>query len=144
MFDEDLGDLFVIRVAGNVVDPIVLGSIEYAAAHLGTRLLVVLGHTSCGAVKATLDAMQNPPDEISPNIQALVDAIQPAVAPLLAQEPPLAEMALGAAAVRANVASVVAQLGRESALLTSLMGEDGLEVIGAEYDLGSGAVTFLS
>lgn len=143
VFDQGLGDLFVIRVAGNIVAPTLVGSIEYAASALGTRLVVVMGHSSCGAVAATLGELENPSEGISPNLGAIVESIRPAVAPLrdtaAADDPDR----LLHEAVRANVRASAAQLRQGSSeVLEQLIAEDGLMVVGAEYDLGTGAVDF--
>ena len=144
VFDADLGELFVVRVAGNVLDPIVLGSIEFAVTALGTRLLVVLGHSACGAIEAALGQIAEPSADLSPHLQALVAALRPAVAPVVAANPQLAPMALHAEAVTANVVAVAGALEREC---TKWLGEETRErlpalVVGAEYDLGSGVVHF--
>lgn len=139
VFDQGPGDLFVVRVAGNIAAPSQLGSIEYAASHLGTRLLVVLGHSQCGAVAATVSLLQQSQTHPSPNLQAIVDRISPAVEPLLEEDPntPLHD------AVVANVRQAVGDLRRDSALLDELAKSGDLTIVGAEYWLDSGAVTFL-
>lgn len=133
IFDQGLGDLFVIRVAGNIVAPSGIGSVEFAAERFGTRLVVVLGHSRCGAVQATLEAMQQPPEQISRNLQFIVDRIRPNL---------LKEFTLGAA-VRANVRASVAALQHGSAILEELVANDGLMIVGAEYSLETGVVEFL-
>ena len=143
IFDQGLGDLFVIRVAGNIVAPSHIGSVEFAAAQFGTRLVVVLGHTNCGAVKATLDELQRPTDVQSPGLRSIVDRIRPSVEPLLADTQRYVPHELMRQAVHANVRSSVAQLRHGSAILEHLIQEDGLLVVGAEYALETGVVTFL-
>jgi len=142
VFGQGLGDLFVIRVAGNVVAPSQIGSVEFAAARLHTRLAVVLGHTQCGAIGATLEELRQPAAQRSPHLQDIVDRIRPAVEPLLAT--PLARQpeALAAEAVRANVRTAVDQLRRGSAILASLIEREGFMIVGAEYNLATGVVEF--
>jgi carbonic anhydrase len=142
VFGQGLGDLFVIRVAGNIVAPSQIGSVEFAAARLGTRLAVVLGHTQCGAIAATLEELRQPAPQRSPHLRAIVDRIRPAVEPLLAT--PLARQpdALAAEAVRANVRAAVHQLRQGSTILADLMEREGLMIVGAEYCLATGVVDF--
>lgn len=142
IFDQGLGDLFVIRVAGNVITPAVLGSVEFAGHVLGSRLLVVLGHTGCGAIKTTLQEMITPTDNLSPNLQALVDCIRPSITPLLPQNQEIDATELLPQAVQANVHQSVAQLEQHSQIVQNLCQTDGLQIIGAEYSLATGAVTF--
>ncbi len=144
VFDQGLGDLFVIRVAGNIASPSQIGSIEYAAGHLGTRLIVVLGHTGCGAVQATLSEMAQPPAERSPNLSAIVDRIRPALESLWSERGSKEPGDLLADAVRANVQASAAQLREGSTILENLMDNDGLLVVGAEYSLATGAVDFFN
>lgn len=141
VFHQGVGDLFVIRVVGNIVAPSLIGSVEFAAAQFGTRLVVVLGHTQCGAVQATLDELRHPATERSPNLHAIVDRIRPAVEPLLDAGP--AGEALVAQAIRANIEASVAQLRHGSGILERLITEDGLKIVGAEYSLETGEVEFL-
>lgn len=138
VFDQGLGDLFVIRVAGNIVAPSLLGSVEYAAIHLGSRLAVVLGHSGCGAVRATIEQVRHPAAALSPNIAAIVDQIRPSVEPLIAG----AADDLTERAVRANVGASANQLRHGSAVLGDLVRNDGLLVIGAHYSLATGIVDF--
>jgi carbonic anhydrase len=143
IFDQGLGDLFVIRVAGNIVAPSQIGSIEFAAERFGTRLVVVLGHSTCGAVSATLEELGRPSEAQSRNLQSIVDRIRPAVEPLLAaggaRLPPRELMQL---AVRANIRASVNQLRHGSEILENLTQRDGLLVVGAEYSLETGVVDF--
>lgn len=138
VFDQGLGDLFVVRVAGNIVAPTQIGSIEFAAERFGTRLVVVLGHSSCGAVSATLEALQQPQTDGSPNLGTIVDRIAPVIRDLL----PGDWDAVMQKAVRANVHASVAGLRAESTIIDNLIRTDGLMVIGAEYALETGRVEF--
>ena len=142
VFDQGLGDLFVIRVAGNVVAPSQIGSVEFAAAQFHTRLVVVLGHSGCGAVVATIDQLKRPLDKQSRNLRAIVDRVRPAVEPLLAT--PLRDdaQALMRTAVRANVRVAASNLRHGSEILEQLIASDGLLVVGAEYSLDTGVVEF--
>jgi carbonic anhydrase len=142
VFDQGLGDLFVIRVAGNVVAPSQVGSVEFAAGHFRTRLVVVLGHTHCGAVAATVEVLQGtaPPDSAA--IRSIVDRVRPAVEPLMATELARDPGALRREATRANVRASANQLRHGSALLERLTQDEGLLVVGAEYDLETGVVDF--
>lgn len=142
VFDQSLGDLFVIRVAGNIADPTEIGSIEYAAQHLGTKLIVVLGHTRCGAVAATLDYLAAPTSDLSPNLSALVELIRPSVEPLSVGKHVHDQEALAREAVRANVRASVEKLTEKSALLANLVDNAGLQIVGAEYSLEEGVVDF--
>jgi carbonic anhydrase len=142
VFDQGLGDLFVIRVAGNIVAPSQVGSVEFAAERFGTRLVVVLGHSQCGAVIAALDQLQRPEPARSRNLASIVDRVRPAVEPLLELPVAADPERLMAEAVRANVERSVQQLRHGSEILEQLAVADGLLVIGAEYSLESGAVEF--
>jgi len=142
VFDQGLGDLFVIRVAGNIVSPSQVGSIEFAAERFGTRLVVVLGHSACGAVQATVEELERPSESRSPNLHAIVDRIRPSVETLLETELAGDREALIRHAVRANIRLSVAHLKHGSRILEELVDNDGLRVIGAEYDLETGAVEF--
>lgn len=142
VFDQGLGDLFVIRVAGNIVAPSQIGSIEFAAERFGTRLVVVLGHTRCGAVQATLEALQQPDGRRSRNMGSIVDRIRPSVESLLATERGQDEDALISSAVRANVRVSTRSLRHGSELLERLIQSEGLLVVGAEYSLETGFVDF--
>jgi carbonic anhydrase len=141
VFDQGLGDLFVIRVAGNIVAPSQIGSVEFAASRFGTRLAVVMGHSECGAVTATLDEVRGRGTEQSRNLRSIVDRIRPAVEPLLAS--PHDPGTLVRAAVRANVRAAVNQLRHGSELLEQLVQAEGLVIVGAEYSLRTGVVEFL-
>ena len=141
IFDQGLGDLFVIRVAGNIVAPSQVGSVEFAAARFGTPLVVVLGHTQCGAVLATLEEIRSRTSQ-SPNLRTIVDRIRPSVETLLATELSGDEARLVRHAVRANVRASADHLRHGSALLERLIQSGGLVVVGAEYSLETGEVEF--
>jgi carbonic anhydrase len=141
VFDQGLGDLFVIRVAGNIVAPSQVGSVEFAAEAFGTRLVVVLGHTNCGAIHATLQQLARPWREQSRNLSSIVDRIRPAVEDLLSAAPhDTAE--LEHRAVRANIRMSANHLRHGSGVLEELIRTDGLLVVGAEYSVDSGVVDF--
>lgn len=143
VFDQGLGDLFVIRVAGNIVAPSQVGSVEFAAARYGPRLVVVLGHSQCGAILATVDELRMPTEDQSRNLRAIVDRVRPSVEGLLATELRHDADALVKAAVRANIRTSVNQLRHGSPVLEHLIQDEGLLVVGAEYSLESGVVEFL-
>ena len=142
IFDQGLGDLFVIRVAGNIVAPSHIGSVEFAAEQFGTRLVVVLGHTKCGAVEATLEELARPSGSRSPNLRAIVDYIRPAVAELLETEIREDKDMLVHHAVRANIRASAKHLRHGSKILEQMIAESGLVVVGAEYSLETGEVEF--
>ena len=133
IFDQGPGDLFVIRVAGNIVAPSLIGSVEFAAERFGTRLVVVLGHSSCGAIQATLEELRRPTTNQSPNLKAIVDRIRPAVS--VGDDEP--------AAMRANILASVSQLRHGSAIIEGLIESNGLVVVGAWYSLDTGVVELL-
>lgn len=141
IFDQGVGDLFVIRVAGNIAAPSQIGSIEFAVERFGVRLVVVLGHSSCGAVRATLDHYVSP-GENTPGLKAIVDRIGPSVLPLAEGCKESDVPKLMPRAVRANVRSTVNILRNASTLLERLRLDDGLLIIGADYDIESGHVEF--
>ena len=143
VFDQGLGDLFVIRVAGNVVAPSGIGSVEFAATRFGTQLVVVLGHTSCGAIIATMDELQQPTENRSPNLHSIVNRIRPSVEPLLLSGEHEADPdALIDHAVRSNIDMSVNQLRRGSAILENLIAQGRLAIVGALYSLETGVVEF--
>ncbi len=142
VFDQGLGDLFVIRVAGNIVAPSQIGSVEFAAAQFGSPLVVVLGHSNCGAVKATIAELRQEAASRSPNLRAIVDRVRPAVEPLLADARD--EEELLDRAVRANVMTTVHQLRHGSEIIESLIEAGNLSVVGAEYSLATGEVDFFT
>jgi carbonic anhydrase len=142
VFDQGFGDLFVIRVAGNIVAPSQVGSVEFAASRFGTRLVVVLGHSGCGAITATLEEITGRATSQSRNLRSIVDRVRPSVETLLASGLNLSEDVLIREAVRANVRASVNHLRHGSELLERLRLDDGLMVVGAEYSLETGVVTF--
>jgi carbonic anhydrase len=142
VFDQSFGDLFVIRVAGNIVAPSQVGSVEFAASRFGTRLVVVMGHSQCGAVIATVEELQGQQSNQSKNLRSIVDRVRPSVEPLLAGKRHGDPDELLRAAVRANVRASVNHLRRGSELLEKLIPEIGLLVVGAEYSLETGEVEF--
>ena len=142
VFDQGLGDLFVIRVAGNVVASSQIDSVEFAAARFRTRLVVVLGHSQCGAVIATLEELQQPNDLRSRSLRAIVGRVRPSVEALLATDLRDDPDALLQQAVRANIRASVNQLRHGSDVLERLIAADGLVIVGAEYSLETGMVCF--
>ena len=142
VFDQGLGDLFVIRVAGNIVAPSQVGSVEFAASQFKTRLVVVLGHSQCGAICATVEEMKRPNSEQSLNIKAIVDRIRPSVEPFRVTELWEDDIALVEQAMRSNVRASVNQLRHGSIILEDLCENDDLLIIGAEYSLETGEVVF--
>ncbi|MFW6060823.1 MAG: carbonic anhydrase, partial [Phycisphaeraceae bacterium] len=142
VFDQGLGDLFVIRVAGNIVAPSQVGSVEFAAERFGTHLVVVLGHSMCGAVVSTLEQLERPAQSRSPNLGAIVGRIRPAVEPLMETDLRHDSDALVRHAVRANIRASADRLRHGSAILENLIENDELLVVGAEYALDSGVVDF--
>lgn len=142
IFDQGLGDLFVIRVAGNIVEPSQIGSIEFAASKFGTRLVVVMGHSQCGAIAETIRELQAPTENRSENVGAIVDFIRPSVEPLLEHVNEGDEDAIIARAVRANVCASAEKLRHGSKLFAELERDNGLLIVGAEYSLETGLVDF--
>src|SRR5215217_7347932 len=143
VFDQGLGDLFVIRVAGNIVAPSQVGSVEFAAARYDTRLVVVVGHSQCGAILATLEELRRPTANQSQSLRAIVDRVRPSVEGLLATDLRHDSDALVKQAVRANIRASVDHLRHGSEVLEQLIQEGGLRVVGAEYSLETGVVEFL-
>lgn len=142
VFDQGLGDLFVIRVAGNIVAPSQVGSVEFGAARYGTRLVVVLGHSECGAVLATLEELRRPTENQSRNLRAIVDRVRPSVEGLLETALGHDQEALVQQAVRANIRASANHLRHGSEILEQLIQDEGLLVVGAEYSLETGVVEF--
>ena len=142
VFDQGLGDLFVIRVAGNIVAPSQVGSVEFSAARYFTRLVVVLGHSQCGAILATLEELRTPTENQSHNMRAIVDRLRPSVESLLHTELRNDSDALVREAVRANIRASVDHLRHGSQVLEELIQREGLLVVGAEYSLETGMVEF--
>jgi carbonic anhydrase len=154
VFDQGLGDLFVIRVAGNIAAPSQIGSVEFAVARFDIRLVVVLGHSNCGAIQATLEAVDHP-HEVSPALHAIVDRIMPALGDIAhahaggddhdhdhdhGDDDALNRRAHDA--MRANVRYTAARLRADSTYLDRMCDEQGLSIVGADYDLSSGVVDF--
>ena len=144
VFDQSLGDLFVIRVAGNVVALSQIGSVEFAAMNFGVRLVVVMGHTQCGAVKATLSELKDGTPNPSRNLSSIVERIRPSVAGLMDTDLRNDAAALEAAAVRSNVRVSVNALRHGSEILEGFIQDDGLMIVGAEYSLENGTVDFFT
>lgn len=142
VFDQGVGDLFVIRVAGNIVAPSQIGSIEFAAQKFGTKLVVVLGHTHCGAVEATIDELQQPAEKQSRNIAAIVSRIQPSVMDLLERDNAMDRDELMHKAVRENVRFSANALRHGSEIIEELIGAGELLIVGAVYSLDTGIVEF--
>lgn len=142
VFDQGLGDLFVIRVAGNIVASSQVGSVEFAVSRYHTRLVVVLGHSRCGAIAATIDALLDGENSASCNIAAIVNRVKPSVAGFLDTELRHDRPALHRAAVRANVRASADHLRHGSPIIESLIAHEGLLVVGAEYALETGLVDF--
>ncbi len=142
VFDQGLGDLFVIRVAGNIVASSQVGSVEFAAARFGTRLVVVLGHSGCGAIQATIETLQQPTANHAGSLRSIVDRVRPSVEALFATDLRHDPAALMRQAVRANIRASANHLRNGSDILERLIQQDGLLVIGAEYSLETGVVCF--
>jgi carbonic anhydrase len=142
VFDQGFGDLFVIRVAGNVVAPSQVGSVEFAAARFGTRLVVVMGHSHCGAITAAVEEVLGRPSSQSRHLRSIVDRIRPSIDSILAARGDRDPDALVRDGGRANVRASADHLRHGSELLEELIRGDGLLVVGAEYALDSGVVTF--
>jgi carbonic anhydrase len=142
VFDQGPGDLFVIRIAGNVISKTQLGSIEYAARNLGARLVVVLGHTGCGAVMAAYAAVEGSEQQESENLRVLLDQIRPAVKRAVERDCSCAFPALIDRVGRENVRFAVDEIRNSSGIIRRLVEDEGLLVVGAEYSLATGAVAF--
>jgi carbonic anhydrase len=142
IFDQGLGDLFVIRVAGNIVAPSQVGSVEFAAERYGSRLVVVVGHSNCGAILATLEELGRPSVDQSRNLRSIVDRVRPSVEALMATELRNQPEALVREAVRANIRMSAHHLRHGSDILEQLIQRKGLVVVGAEYSLETGLVDF--
>jgi len=142
VFDQGLGDLFVVRVAGNVAATSQIGSVEFAVSELGTRLVVVMGHANCGAVIAALNKVQNPEGKLTPSLFRLIERIQPAVESVLAENPSTEISALIPEIIKANVLSNLKRMRSESEVISRFEAEEGLLIVGAEYCLQTGQVEF--
>ncbi len=144
VFDQGLGDLFVIRVAGNIVAPSQVGSVEFAVEQFGTPLVVVLGHSMCGAVMATLKEMEKASDPMSSNVLSIVNRIRPTIELLKLTELKNDPQQLLKAAIRANILASTNQLRHGSQMLEQLVHEKALTIVGAEYSLETGTVEFIT
>jgi carbonic anhydrase len=142
VFDQGLGDLFVIRVAGNIVAPSQVGSVEFAASRFGTRLVVVLGHSQCGVILATLEELRRPTENQSRNLRSIVDRVRPSLQGLLETDLKHNPDALVRQAVRTNIRASADHLRHGSEVLEQLIHHEGLVVVGAEYSLDTGVVQF--
>ncbi len=142
VFDQGLGDLFVIRVAGNIVAPSQIGSVEFVAERFRTRLVVVLGHSSCGVIQATLEQLQSPTGIRSRNVHSIVSRVRPSVEALFDTDLKHDYNALVHHAVRANVRASADHLRHGSQVIEELIQTQGLLVVGAEYSLETGVVDF--
>lgn len=142
VFDQGLGDLFVVRVAGNIVTASLVGSIEFGVKLSGAPLVVVLGHSGCGAVQATLEEMDNPTENLSPNLRSISDCICPSIETTFKAEPRPGREELLRAAIRANTLNSIFQLQNESKILAKMIQDEKLQVVGAEYSQATGVVEF--
>ena len=143
VFDQGFGDLFVIRVAGNIVAPSQVGSVEFAAAKFDTKLVVVMGHSQCGAITATVEELLDGATSASRNLQSIVNRVRPSVETLISTGRSMDRSTLIHEAVRANVRASVDHLRHGSELLEDLIRKNGVLVVGAEYSLETGVVSFL-
>lgn len=142
LFDQGLGDLFVIRVAGNIVAPSLVGSVEYAAAMTSARLVVVMGHTQCGAIRATYDAIRGQGREISDNVRNIVERIQPHIQPIVEHGDDQSTQKVLNESMRANVLASANHLRSASRILEDLISRHELAVVGASYNIATGKVQF--
>jgi carbonic anhydrase len=142
VFDQGFGDLFVIRVAGNIVAPSQVGSIEFAAAYFGTKLVVVMGHERCGAITAAVTDLEGGSGATSPNLRSIVDRVRPSVETVMAVRREADRATIMREAIRANVRASTNHLRHGSAMLEKMILEDGMLVVGAEYSLETGVVDF--
>jgi carbonic anhydrase len=142
IFDQGLGDLFVIRVAGNIVAPSQVGSVEFAVERFGTPLVVVLGHSMCGAVMATIDELENPSKDKSTNVLSIVNRIRPTVEPLFDTELRNYPEKLLESSIHANILAAANHLMHGSQMLENLVQQGNLKIVGAEYSLETGKVNF--
>ncbi|AMW78158.1 carbonic anhydrase [Acinetobacter sp. TGL-Y2] len=142
VFDQGLGDLFVIRVAGNIVAPSQVGSVEFAVDSFNCPVVIVLGHTHCGAIDSTIEALRNPDQPPSANLMSIVNRVRPSVEILMQTELKDDLKKLSCHAVRSNVFASVNQLRHGSAVLESFISKGKLKVVGAEYSLETGEVLF--
>ena len=140
VFDQNPGDLFVIRVAGNVVSPVQSGSVEFAVEHFGAQLVVVLGHSGCGAIRATLEEIRCPSENLSRNLRAIIEVVKPALQDVSIGDLEKVSEKEFQQAVQKNIQSSICHLREESAIVQQKINEHCLEVVGAEYCLESGKV----
>jgi carbonic anhydrase len=143
VFDQGIGDLFVVRIAGNVAGRSQVASIEFAASYLGIRLVVVLGHTDCGAVRGVVDCLGNAGSETSASLDFFIEKIRPSVERVIDEVGECAPEKVAEEAVRENVRHSVDALQAGSEVIRSLVENDGLQVVGAEYSLRTGTVEFI-
>ena len=143
VFDQGLGDLFVIRVAGNIVAPSQVGSVEFAASKFNTKLVVVMGHSWCGAITAAVEELLDGAKPESRNLSSIVDRVMPSVRAVIDGHRDVDRTTLIREAVRANVRASVDHLRHGSPLLEDLVQNNGLVIVGAKYSLDTGVVTFL-
>ena len=146
VFDQGVGDLFIVRIAGNIVEPSQIGSIEFACQQFGPQLVVVLGHTLCGAVSATIDTAlsDSGSDQLSPNIAVIVDRVLPAISPVISNNKDMNRPELLNAAMKANIEYSQQQLQSQSKILRELIKQDKLKIVGAEFSIETGKVEFYS
>lgn len=142
IFDQDIGDLFVIRVAGNIIAPSLIGSVEFAVSAFGTNLILVMGHTQCGAIRATLDHIENSHAISSENIHDIVSRIKPHIFPIT-QMPEISYEEKLTRSIEANVFASVDQLSHSSRLIEGLLSQGKIKIRGAVLNLSTGHVTFL-
>jgi carbonic anhydrase len=143
VFDQGFGDLFVIRVAGNIVAPSQVGSVEFAASKFGTKLVVVMGHSGCGAITAAVEELLDGATTESRNLRSIVDRVRPSVEAVIAGRQDVDRGTLIRESVIANVRASVDHLRHGSELLENLIATQGLVIVGAKYSLDRGVVTFL-
>jgi carbonic anhydrase len=141
LFDQGLGDLFVVRVAGNIVAPSGVGSIEFAVENFGTNLVVVMGHSQCGAVGATVDALERGEKPDSANVQSIVNFIAPNIKHLFEQ--PSSEISIRDAAVRVNAVASKEAVKRSSKILRGAIDEGRVQIVASVFDISTGLITFL-
>lgn len=141
IFDQSIGDLFVVRVAGNIAASSQIASVEFACQKFGTGLVIVLGHTQCGAITATLSSLNDGFDGLSPNLEAIVKHIQVAIEPMLKTRP-CDDNELIESARRKNIEQSVSDLHENSLVIRGLVASGQVTIVGAEYELESGKVHF--
>jgi len=141
IFNQGVGDIFVVRVAGNIATPSQIGSIEFACENFGSSLIVVLGHSGCGAIKASIGCSENGTDGLSPSLKSIVDEILPAIEPVL-NNAEIKPAELLQASTKANVEKTILDITNKSSLLKGLVDQGNLEIIGAEFSVETGLVNF--